>query len=323
MYMGTEKEKFSTLTFAGGVASGSVAEFAGLSFMRFMDELIVRFGKLNKYRAVEAYRSALNSFTRFSVGRDITLEEVCTDMMKEYEAWLTGRGVTMNTVSFYNRILRAAYNRAVEDGLVVQCYPFRHVYTGIARTEKRAIPITSIKGIKYLDLSSHPGMSFARDMFMFSFYTRGMSFIDMAYLRRSDLDGGILSYSRRKTGRRISVRWERCMQEIVDRYATPGMGFLLPIIVKKDVDMRTQYRSALRLVNNRLKKIAELAGLGVRLTMYVSRHSWASIAKSQNIPLPVISEGLGHDSQATTQIYLAALDNSEIDKANESILKKL
>lgn len=321
--MRTGKEKFSVSTSIGGMASESVAKFAGLSFTQFMDELIVRFGKLNKYRAVEAYRSALNSFTRFCVGRDIPLGEISTDMMKEYEAWLTGRGVAMNTVSFYCRILRAAYNRAVEGGLVVQCYPFRHVYTGIDRTVKRAVPLASIRRIKYLDLSSHPGMGFARDMFMFSFYTRGMSFIDMAYLRRSDIDGGMLSYSRRKTGRRISVRWEGCMQEIVDRYATPGMGFLLPIIVKEDVDTRTQYRSALRLVNNRLKRIAEIADLGVRLTMYVSRHSWASIAKSQNIPLSVISEGLGHDSPATTLIYLAALDHSEIDKANESILKKL
>lgn len=300
-----------------------VAEMTGQSFTQFMDGLIVRFGKLNKHRAVESYRSALNSFTRFSVGRDITLDELCPDMMKEYEAWLTCQGVAMNTVSFYNRILRAAYNRAVEGGLVVQRYPFRHVYTGIGRTVKRALPLASIKAIKHLDLSSHPGMGFARDMFMFSFYTRGMSFIDMAYLRKSDLDCGILSYHRRKTGRRISIRWERCMQEIVDRYAEPGTGFLLPIIVKADVDARTQYRSALRLVNNRLKKIAELAGLGSRLTMYVSRHSWASIAKSQSIPLSVISEALGHDSQTTTQIYLAALDNSEIDRANELILKKL
>lgn len=84
-----------------------------------------------------------------------------------------------------------------------------------------------------------------------------------------------------------------------------------------------QYRNALRLVNNKLKEIATMAGLQVNLTMYVSRHSWASIAKNKNVPLSVISEGMGHDSEATTQIYLASLDNSLVDKANEMILKNL
>lgn len=75
--------------------------------------------------------------------------------------------------------------------------------------------------------------------------------------------------------------------------------------------------------NNKLKEISAIAGLQMNLTMYVSRHSWASIAKSQNIPLSIISEGMGHDSENTTQIYLASLVNSMIDKANEMILKKL
>lgn len=313
--METAKEQFSEdKPFTG---------HAGTSFIRFMNELIVRFMELNKVRSVETYKSALNSLSRFRLGRDIGIDEISPDLLKEYEVWLRECGVAMNTVSFYNRILRAAYNRAVESGIVVQCYPFRKVYTGIGRTMKRAVSLSSIRLLKNLDLSEHPDLCFARDLFMFSFYTRGMSFIDMAYLRRTDLNGGILSYRRRKTGRLLLVRWEPCMQEIVDRYRSADTGFLLPIIVKKDVDVRTQYRSALRLVNNRLKRISDMAALGVKLTMYVSRHSWASIAKEQNIPLALISEGLGHESQTTTQIYLSELDNSEVDKANEAILKKL
>ena len=72
-----------------------------------------------------------------------------------------------------------------------------------------------------------------------------------------------------------------------------------------------------------MKKVARLAGLAVPLTMYYGRHSWASIAKSKNIPLSVISEGMGHDSEETTRIYLASLDTSVIDEANSLILKSL
>lgn len=155
-----------------------------ISFFDFMEEVILRLKRLGKERTAENYITALNSLRRFSSGNTILLDEMASDLMSEYEAWLQSHGVTMNTVSFYNRILRAVYNRAVEKELTVQRYPFKHVYTGIDKTVKRAIFLKDIKRIKDLDLSFKPSLDFARDMFMFSFYTRGMSFVDMAYLRK-------------------------------------------------------------------------------------------------------------------------------------------
>ena len=310
----------------GFTADDVVREFhkmtADRSFFRFMESVIVRLGQLGKERGVESYTAALKSFMRFREGHDIRIDEIDSDLMVEYEAYLKARHVAMNTVSFYNRILRATYNRAVEKELVVQRYPFKHVYTGVGKTLKRAIPLEAIRRIKELDLSLRPSLDFARNMFLFSFYTRGMSFVDMAYMKKSDLRNGLLSYCRRKTGQRLYVKWERCMQDILDKYPENDTDYLLPII-RRNGDERKQYRSAMRLVNNKLKEVAALAGIPTNLTMYVSRHSWASIAKNQNIPLSVISEGMGHDSETTTQIYLASLDNSAIDKANRSILKKL
>lgn len=292
------------------------------SFSQFMECVIIQLKRLNRERTAETYTATLNSFMRFRKANDVLLDEINSDLMMEYEAYLKMQGVTMNTVSFYMRILRAAYNRAVEKGLTEQRNPFRHVYTGIDKTVKRAIPLKAIKWIKELDLSLKPSLDFARDMFLFSFYTRGMSFIDMAYLRKKDLQNGILSYRRRKTGQQLFIRWEKCMQEIIDKYPKIGTDYLLPII-KKSGNERQQYRNALRLVNNKLKEISVMVGLQTNLTMYVSRHSWASIAKSKNVPLAIISEGMGHDSEATTQIYLASLDSSLIDKANGMILKNL
>lgn len=294
----------------------------GHAFFGFMDEVINQLKRLGKVRTAETYTSTLHSFRCFRNGEDIMSDEINSDLMMEYEAFLKSNGVTMNTVSFYMRILRAVYNRAVEKGLTKQCYPFKHVYTGIDKTVKRAVPMKTVKRIKELDLSMKPSLDFARDMFLFSFYTRGMSFIDMAYLKNTDLQNGVLSYRRRKTGQQMFIRWEKCMQEIIDKYPVNETGYLLPII-KKPENGRTQYRNMQRLVNNKLKEISVMAGLQMNLTMYVSRHSWASIARSQNVPLSVISEGMGHDSENTTQIYLASLDSSMIDKANKMILKKL
>ncbi len=292
------------------------------SFVRFMEELVARLQHLGKIRTSETYAAAAESFMRFRGGRDLLLNEIDSDLMVEYQTYLRQRGLAMNTVSFYNRILRAAYNRAVEKGLAEQRHPFRHVYTGVDKTVKRAIPLQTIRRIKNLDLSARPSLEFARDMFLFSFYTRGMSFIDMAHLRKQDLRNGILSYRRRKTGQQLFIKWEQCMQEIAGKHAAKGSDRLLAIIRTPDNALR-QYRNALRLVNNKLKTISAMAGLQTNLTMYVSRHSWASIARSKHVPVSVISEGMGHDSETTTQIYLASLDNSLIDRANSMILKNL
>lgn len=292
------------------------------SFKRFMENVIVQLKQLKKERTMETYRAALDSFMSFRNGEDVLLDEINSELIMSYEAWLKARRITMNTVSFYNRILRAVYNRAVERELTIQRYPFKRVYTGIDKTVKRAVPLEAIKSIKEMDLSAKPSLDFAKDMFLFSFYTRGMSFIDMAYLQKDNLKNGYLIYRRRKTGRRMFIKLEKYIQDILDKYREEGRPYLLPII-KNDRKSRRCYLNALRLVNNKLKTIAHTAGLHVNLTMYVTRHSWASIAQSQHIPLSVISESMGHDSENTTRIYLAELDSSLIDEANSLILGKL
>ena len=290
----------------------------------FMEGVIAKLKTLGKVRTSETYASTLSSFKRFRGNKDLTFDEMDSDMMVAYEAYLKNSGVSSNTSSFYLRNLRAVYNRAVEKGMAAQLYPFKHVYTGVDKTVKRAVPLKTMRLIKDMDLSKSPALDFARDMFLFSFYTRGMSFVDMAYLQKKDLVGNVLSYSRRKTGQQLFIKWEKCMQEIVGKYDNPLSDYLLPIIKpSRDVDERKQYIYAAHNINRSLKVIGCQLGLSVPLTMYVSRHAWASIAKSKNVPISVISEGMGHDSEATTRIYLASLDTMAIDRANNMILKSL
>lgn len=294
------------------------------SLFTFMQEAIGQLKRLNRIRTSETYAATLSSFMKFREGQDILLCEIDSDTMMLYEAWLKGKGVCPNTISFYMRILRAVYNRAVEKELVEQKHPFKHVYTGIDKTVKRAVPLKAIKRIKELDLTLKPHLDYARDLFLFSFYTRGMSFIDLAYLKKSDLQNGFLTYRRRKTNQQLTVKWEKCMAEIVAKYNDCSTTqYLLPIITNPLVDERKQYRNAIYRVNTALKEIARMISLPMPLTMYCARHGWASIAKSKNIPLSVISEGMGHDSEETTRIYLASLDSNVIDQANSLILKSL
>lgn len=303
------------------------------SLFNFMESLIARLKQNGKIRTSETYRSTLNSFKKFLASQaskddngqeeDIMLDCITSEIMEAYEAWHKKRGVTPNTISFYTRVLRAVYHRAVEDDIIENRNPFRKVYTGVDKTVKRALPLAVIKKIKALDLSLTPALDYARDMFLMSFYLRGMSFIDMAFLKKSDLKNGYVTYRRRKTGQQLIIEWTKEMQIILDKYPENKSDYLLPVLRNHGINERCTYRNTAYNINHNLKQIAEMVGVSIPLTLYVARHSWASAAKAKGIPLSVISEGMGHDSEATTQIYLASLDTSVVDKANSLILKSL
>lgn len=293
------------------------------SLFNFMEGIIVSLKQNGKLRTSETYRSTLNSFRKFRSDEDIMLDSITSRTMQDFEAWHRRRGVTSNTISFYTRILRAVYNRAVEDDIIEDRFPFRHVYTGVDKTVKRALPLAVIKKIKLLDLSMTPQLDYARDMFLLSFYLRGMSFIDMAFLKKTDLKGGYVTYCRRKTGQRLIIEWTKEMQGILDKYPENSTDYLLPIIRSTGINERCSYRNTGYNINYSLKQIAGMVGVAIPLTLYVARHSWASAAKAKGIPISVISEGMGHDSESTTRIYLASLDTSVVDRANSLILKSL
>ena len=289
----------------------------------FMDRLVAGFRRNGQIRTSETYRAALNSMRRFLDDRDVILDCIDSEMMEAYQYWHKRQGNSLNTISFYNRILRAVYNRAVHNGWIEDRHPFIHVYTGVDKTVKRALPLAVIRRIKGLDLSLNPSLDFARDMLILSFMLRGMSFIDMAFLRKSDLVNGYLTYRQRKTGQQLIIKWTKEMQAVLDKYPENESGYLLPVIRHNGVNERSAYRNVGYNINHNLKSVAKLAGVSIPLTLYVARHSWASAARTKGVPISVISEGMGHDSESTTRIYLASLDTSVVDRANSLIIKCL
>lgn len=277
-----------------------------------------------KHATADHYRVAASSFMRFCKGHDIPIREVDGSLIADYEAYLAHSGVSWNTISFYMRNLRTIFNRAVKEHLVEPASPFQYVYTGVAKTVKRGTTMKVIRALRRLDLSKRPALDFARDIFLFSFYARGMSFVDMAFLKKCDLRKGVLSYTRSKTKQRLTVQWHAVMQAIVDKYDTSATPYLLPIIKEEGNKEYNQYIRERHRVNRCLKKLGVLLNLPQPLTTYVARHSWATIANGEHIPVSVISEALGHQSERVTRIYIASLNNNtEVDDANSMIIKKL
>lgn len=299
---------------------GRTADGKGL--FDFLRTQVLRLKQLGRVRCSETMDCTLRSFMHFRGGVDISLHKLTKDILQQYEAYLKSRGLTRNTSSFYMRNLRSAYHLAVEEGLTADNHPFCKVYTGVDKTVKRAIAIEDIRKIKALDLSLRPALDFARDMLLFSFYMRGMSFVDMAYLRKKDLTNGFIRYRRKKTGQLLIVELADEGRKIISKY-TNKTQYLLPIITIENGEERKQYQGQLLRINRHLKTIGKLIGLPVPLSTYVVRHAWATIARDKGIELSIISEGLGHDNESTTRIYLDSIRTTRVDEANRAILDDL
>ena len=234
---------------------------------------------------------------------------------------ISSTGLTLNSISFYMRILRAIYNKAVKDGLDQDKHPFCNVFTKTTKTAKRAVSMDTIQKLASAEIKNKTEQ-LARDLFLFSFYTRGMAFVDIAFLRKADIHNGYLIYKRKKTGQELKVAWRKQMQDIVDRHPSKDGEHLLGVLDSKSVKtLRFQYHYKQCHINEALKRLANRLGLGVHLTMYVARHSWATIAKERNVPISVISDGMGHNSEKTTQIYLKSVDADVIDRSNDLLIE--
>ena len=287
-------------------------------FFPFADYVIRNLRDGHRIKTATICMTAQTSFKHFLGKEDILIDKIDNDLMQKYENWLKIGGKMKNTVSCYMRALRSIYNQAVKKGLTIQKSPFANIFTRIDKTVKRAINEDVVVRLKNIDLSSHYPLALARDLFMFSFYMRGISFIDMANLLKINVKNGYIVYYRCKTRQMITVKIEACMSEIISRYASLTIdGYLLPVYTAQNRDHTSQLRNH----NKRLKRISEMMGLEKPISSYVSRHTWATLALRKGVPVEVISEGLGHENESTTRIYLASLGQSVVDKANADVIR--
>lgn len=300
------------VAFTNQAAVGGVVSFAR--------KLIGNMRKYGKMTTAKRYEISLNSFLRFTNNDDVAWEAFDSTLMMGYEEFLLRRGLCRNTTSFYMRNLRSVITKAVDCGHEVPRNPFKHVYMGVDKTKKRALSLEALCRLRKLDLSGSPRLDYARNIFMFALYTRGMSFVDIAYLKKSDEHDGVITYRRKKTRQLIQVKIATQTRRIMERLGKSGSSYLLPIITDDNADAEIQYHNAYHRVNRNLQKIGKMLDLETKLTLYVARHAWASIAQQIEVPLSTISKAMGHDSEATTQIYLSALDSSMVDNANERII---
>ena len=290
----------------------------------FMQNQIRLMRNANRLGTALNYEKTMKNFAEFLGGVNLPFSAMTEQLIADYNAFLVQRGMVRNSISFYMRIMRAVYNKAVRQKLVEQSHPFTEVYTGIDRTRKRAVSESVISQLYKLKLAEGTPLALARDIFIFSYCTRGMAFVDIAYLKKENIQNGVICYARRKTGQLLSVRIEPSIQRIIDRYSSALSPYVFPILTSTDTKLAyEEYQVAINNHNRLLRRLSKMLPIGCKLTSYTSRHSWATAARNHNVPISVISAGMGHTSELTTQIYLTMLENSVIDDANQGLIRSL
>ena len=297
---------------------------ADYSITDFFTQQIQKLKNDNRRGTARNYSKTLKSLKAFMKNTDSTFNIVTEQFVESYNTFLIQRGVVRNTISFYMRIFRSVYNKAVTQKIIEQTFPFKNVYTGVDRTRKRAVTETVISQLLSIDLKKSKALQFARDLFIFSFYARGMAFVDIVYLKKSNIQNGYITYVRHKTGQELTIRIETRLQNIINQYEKKDSPYLFPILNTEDENKAySQYEIALNYYNRQLKRLSKLLEPNINLSSYTPRHTWATTARNKNVPLSIISAGMGHSSEKTILIYLTKIDNSIIDEVNKAIIDSI
>ena len=294
------------------------------SFSGFVREEIARTRLMHRHSTADNYATALRSLLAFHGKKDISFAEVDSRLIDAYGEWLRRRGICKDTLSCYMRSLRAVYNKAVEQGLTEQKEPFGNVFTGISRTRKRSIEKADINKLRAVQVKPGSFMQLVRDVFLFCFYACGMPFVDVAFLKKSQIKGGILVYHRRKTDQVVQIKLEPCMQEIINRYRSDGSDYVFPFLTSQDEDTAyREYKRKFSYYNKTLKTLGKLAGVDKPLSSYVARHTWATLAFMSSVDMSVIAQALGHTDVKTTRIYVEDIGNGKQNSANKKLLDEV
>ncbi|MCD8103078.1 MAG: site-specific integrase [Alistipes sp.] len=222
----------------------------GDTVLSFAREVANQLEQEGRERTARAYRSAARSLIRFNGGRDLPLGDICELKLRSYERWLLDKGLQMNTVSFYMRNLRALYYRAAAAKLITPAEnkPFKSVYTGVYETRRRSLNRQDINALAELERKLPAGSKSLRNAlfyFMFAYHARGMSFIDLAYLKKSDIRDGTIIYKRKKTGSYLEVKITRPMKKIIGRFR--AVTKVSPLCFPYNLPVRRRPPPALRI----------------------------------------------------------------------------
>lgn len=300
----------------------------------YIPEVIGMLKREGKFPAMHVYACTLRSYEKFcaeerhpkNTTASLSMQEIFTpERLKEYEDWLAGQQSSPNTISTYMRTLQAVYNRWMSPG--IEGYNpvlFKDVYTKVESRTKRALTAEQMEQLRNTDFSVLTlRQQQVLTYFLLMFMLRGMPFIDLAHLRKSDLRNRRITYRRHKTGKLMVVDVPPDVMRLLQKYRDKTDSEYLFPLLHGGLFMEEhhhRYQETLRHFNRELARLMKQLLPGVSVSSYTARHTWATLAYHSGVPVGLISQSLGHSSIRVTMTYLKPFDAEVIDRINRQVI---
>lgn len=301
-----------------------------MGVVEFLQVHVNTLGELRKLNTQSTYKSTLNVLKEYSSGQEISFYNIDYEFLMDFEKFLFKRGCTEGGVNHHMRNIRAVFNQAIrKDYCEAAYYPFttKHNDRGYSlsrvksKAKPRALSAEDLEKLKSFPIEDYPDLIDSYFYFMFSYYTRGMNFTDLARLTRGSIQGGRIHYQRRKTGAYYSIKISPQLKSILSHF-DQSPDFLFPILSdfhQTEQQQMDRIHKCLRKMNRDLSKIGNILDTSIPMTSYVARHTWASTLKRKGYSTELISEGLGHTEIATTKAYLENFSDEMLDSTDEAL----
>lgn len=302
-----------------------IQQHTSSSFFTFTQEQVLELVKAGRLGTARSYKGLISVLKTYKKGKDLSFKDINYRFLTAFETYHMGKGLSYNGLSVYLRALRAIYNKAIKAGLVEkERYPFNDYKIKSVPTDKRALEWEQFKKIIALEITKDHECFNARNYFVASYLMYGMNFTDMAHLRKSNIVNGRIKYRRQKTSKLYDIKITETLEKILEHYHSSNSEYIFPIIKRENVVLQDKdILWARKRYNKKLKVVAEMCDIEENLTSYVSRHSFATQAMLQQVPINAISTMLGHSSIRTTEIYLKSLPTETLDGYNARIIQDL
>ena len=257
---------------------GKALDNESYTFKEFADKLIVQMFESKRTGNANVYQTAVNRFLEFCDRDDIKFSEINYSLLEGFIHALTIQGLKTNSISNYLRSLRAIYNRAIKEELVEgSLYPFYHIKIKTEKTLKRAISRDDLfKLINCKVIENTPTWK-ALNCFALSYYLIGISFTDLAYLKKENIVDGRVIYRRRKTHKNYSIKLFPQAQSIINKMNSNNGKYLLPVltdeVTEDSIQAKKIIKQWIKTTNHHLKKLATKVEINSNITTYTSRHT--------------------------------------------------
>ena len=298
-----------------------------MDFFNFVDSLIPDLKKAGKFGNAEIYKTLRNRIEKFHGKRSLPFRQINYAFIKMLETQHYASGNTAGGLSVYLRTLRSVYKKAIKHGIAKENHnPFNDYSIKNGTPKRQFLNKEQLENFKNAVIEE-PHLAKARDLYMASFYLRGMNWMDMALLKGDSIQGDLerITYIRAKTRNKLfSIKITPALKQILLNYNKDKIeedGYVFPILFK-DVSpnqIHETIKNKRKRQNIYLKLLAERLELP-KFTIYTARHTYANILKRSGAPSNVIQDSLGHTTEAMTQAYLSSFETNVIDDYDAKIM---